>query len=45
LMYGIGAYFALIKAIQAFNPSWQPNFCAPMTPEKVLLALYEKSYD
>ena len=40
LMYGIGAYFALIKAIQAFNPNWQPEFCAPMTPEKVLLALY-----
>ncbi len=43
LMYGIGAYFALIKAIQAFNPDWQPEFCAPMTPEKVLLALYGKS--
>ena len=39
-MYGIGAYFALIKAIQAFNPSWQPQFSAPFTPEKVLLALY-----
>jgi xanthine dehydrogenase large subunit len=43
LMYGIGAYFALIKAIQAFNPNWQPNFNAPMTPEKVLLALYGKN--
>ena len=42
LMYGIGAYFALIKAIQAFNPDWQPDFCAPMTPEKVLLALYNR---
>lgn len=39
-MYGIGAYFALAKAIQAFNPDWQPEFRAPMTPEKVLLALY-----
>ena len=39
-MYGIGAYFALLKAILAFNPEWQPDFCAPMTPEKVLLALY-----
>ena len=42
-MYGIGAYFALVKAILAFNPEWQPDFCAPMTPEKVLLALYEKN--
>jgi len=42
LMYGIGAYFALVKAIQAFNPKWQPDFCAPMTPEKVLLALYSR---
>ncbi len=42
LMYGIGAYFALVKAIQAFNPKWQPDFCAPMTPEKVLLALYNQ---
>ncbi len=42
-MYGIGAYFALIKAIQAFNPNWQADFCAPITAEKVLLALYEKN--
>ncbi|MCL7421887.1 MAG: molybdopterin-dependent oxidoreductase [Methylobacter sp.] len=41
LMYGIGGYFALVKAIRAFNPDWQPGFSAPMTPEKVLLALYE----
>ncbi|MGZ8946856.1 MAG: xanthine dehydrogenase molybdopterin binding subunit [Methylococcaceae bacterium] len=40
LMYGIGVYFALAKAIQAFNPDWQAGFCAPLTPEKVLLALY-----
>ena len=41
LMYGIGGYFALVKAIQAFNPGWQAEAIAPMTPEKVLLALYE----
>lgn len=41
-MYGIAAYFALIKAIQAFNPAWQADYIAPMTPEKVLLALYAK---
>ncbi|MGJ0483193.1 MAG: hypothetical protein ACR65R_01495, partial [Methylomicrobium sp.] len=41
LMYGIGGYFALAKAIRAFNPGWQAEASAPMTPEKVLLALYE----
>lgn len=40
LMYGIAGYFALAKAIQAFNPSWQPDYHAPLTPERVLLALY-----
>jgi len=42
LMYGIGAYFALRNAIKAFNPSAQISFSAPMTPEKVLLSLYQK---
>ncbi len=41
LMYGIGAYFALCQAINAFNPDWQADFCAPLTTEKVLLALYD----
>jgi xanthine dehydrogenase large subunit len=41
LMYGIGAYFALRNAIRAFNPSATIPFDAPMTPEKVLLALYD----
>jgi xanthine dehydrogenase large subunit len=40
LMYGIGAYFALRQAVKAFNPSACIPFSAPMTPEKVLLALY-----
>ncbi|QHV94210.1 xanthine dehydrogenase molybdopterin binding subunit [Spirosoma endbachense] len=40
LMYGIGAYFALRKAVLAFNPTAIIPFDAPMTPEKVLLALY-----
>ncbi|MEC4749276.1 molybdopterin cofactor-binding domain-containing protein [Methylomicrobium sp. Wu6] len=44
LMYGIAAYFALCKAIRAFIPAWQPDFRAPMTPEKVLLALYQKQH-
>ncbi len=41
LMYGIAAYFALIQAIRAFNPHYRPGFRAPMTPEKVLMALYQ----
>jgi xanthine dehydrogenase large subunit len=41
LMYGIGAYFALRNAIRAFSKSGYMPFAAPMTPEKVLMALYE----
>jgi xanthine dehydrogenase large subunit len=40
LMYGIGAYFALRNAIKAFNPKSGIAFSAPMTPEKVLMGLY-----
>jgi xanthine dehydrogenase large subunit len=40
LMYGIGAYFALRDAIRKFNPAAVIPFSAPMTPEKVLTALY-----
>jgi xanthine dehydrogenase large subunit len=42
LMYGIGAYFAIQNAIKAFNPNYKIKFHAPMTPEKVLMSLYEK---
>jgi xanthine dehydrogenase large subunit len=42
LMYGIGAYFALQNAIKAFNPNYEMQFNAPMTPEKVLTGLYQK---
>jgi xanthine dehydrogenase large subunit len=42
LMYGIGAYFALRNAILAFNPASEVAFSAPMTPEKVLMGLYQK---
>jgi xanthine dehydrogenase large subunit len=41
LMYGIGVYFALRNAIKAFNPSSNIGFSAPMTPEKVLMGLYQ----
>lgn len=39
-MYGIAGYFALVKAIQTFNPNWHVDYQAPMTPESTLLALY-----
>src|SRR4029453_5792805 len=42
LMYGIGAYFALRNAAKAFNPSADIPYDAPMTPEKLLMALYNK---
>jgi len=41
LMYGIGAYFAIRSAVKAFNPDAELPFDAPITPEKVLLALYK----
>lgn len=42
LMYGIAAYFALRNAMKAFNPSANIHYDAPMTPEKVLMGLYQK---
>ena len=41
LMYGIGAFFALQNAIAAFNPNYIYKYESPMTPEKVLMGLYE----
>lgn len=40
LMYGIGAYFSIADAILSFNPKANISYEAPMTTEKVLLALY-----
>jgi xanthine dehydrogenase large subunit len=45
LMYGIGAYFALRAAIRAFNPSANLPFSTPLTPEKVLMGLYDKKLE
>ena len=43
LMYGIGAYFAIKNAMSAFSENSQNDIIsAPMTPEKVLMGLYEK---
>jgi xanthine dehydrogenase large subunit len=40
LMYGIGTYFAILDAMTAFRPDLNAFFDAPMTPERVLLALH-----
>jgi xanthine dehydrogenase large subunit len=42
LMYGIGAYFAIRNAVLAFNADAVIPYSAPITPEKVLMALYNK---
>ena len=38
--YGIGAYFAIRNAIKKFNPKSKMPYNTPLTPEKVLIALY-----
>jgi xanthine dehydrogenase large subunit len=40
LMYGIGAYFAIRNAVLAFNANANILYDAPITPEKVLMGLY-----
>jgi xanthine dehydrogenase large subunit len=40
LMYGIGVFFALLAAIQAFRPKLDIAVVAPLTPERVLMTLY-----
>ena len=42
LMYGIGAYFAILNAMKAFRPEKDFAISAPLTPEKVLMNLYSK---
>ncbi|MEK6155093.1 molybdopterin cofactor-binding domain-containing protein [Flavobacteriaceae bacterium 3-367] len=42
LMYAIGTYFAIQEAVKSFNPNYHLKYDAPFTPEKVLMALYEK---
>lgn len=43
LMYGIGAYYALLSAVKAFRPGKSISVIAPLTPERVLMSLYENS--
>ncbi|MCW8849317.1 MAG: molybdopterin-dependent oxidoreductase [Melioribacteraceae bacterium] len=40
LMYGIGIYFAILNSMKAFRPNKNFNISAPLTPEKVLMGLY-----
>jgi xanthine dehydrogenase large subunit len=42
LMYGIGAYFAILNAMKAFRREKHFEISAPLTPEKVLMNLYSK---
>lgn len=43
LMYGIGAYFAILNAIKAFRPGKTFPVVAPMTPERALCYLYDEA--
>ncbi|MCP5064328.1 MAG: molybdopterin-dependent oxidoreductase [Ignavibacteriae bacterium] len=40
LMYGIGAYFAILNAMKSYKPNKDFEISAPLTPEKVLMGLY-----
>jgi xanthine dehydrogenase large subunit len=42
-MYGIGGYFAIKDAAQAFRSDKEWNYSAPLTPEKLLLYLHEEN--
>ncbi len=41
LMYGIGTYFAILKAMREFNPQLKLELWAPMTHQKCLMSLYD----
>jgi xanthine dehydrogenase large subunit len=40
-MYGIGVWFALKNAVTSFHPQAVIPYVSPMTPEKILLSLYQ----
>ncbi len=42
-IYGIGGYFAIIEAMKAFKPDSDFQIAAPLTAEKILLALHNRS--
>jgi len=39
-MYGIAAFFAIRRAVEAFTPLKEDEIRCPMTPERVLMSLY-----
>ncbi|MDP4115276.1 MAG: molybdopterin-dependent oxidoreductase [Bacteroidota bacterium] len=39
-MYGIGAYFAIMNAMKSYKPEKHFEIISPMTPERLLLSLY-----
>lgn len=41
LMYGIGAYFAIMNAVESAHPAKPLCYKAPLTYERVLLSLYD----
>jgi xanthine dehydrogenase large subunit len=41
LMYGIGVFFAIRQAMQAFAPDAEIPFDAPLTPERVLMGMHK----
>ncbi len=41
LSYGIGAYFAILNAMRAYNPGLKLELSAPLTPQKCLMSLYD----
>jgi xanthine dehydrogenase large subunit len=42
LMYGIGAYFAVLDALRAFRPDLRFSFQAPLTAERTFWALWRQ---
>ena len=45
LMYGIGVFFALREAMQAFRRDADYGFDVPLTPERVLMGLHRDRLD
>jgi len=41
LMYGIGAYFAILNAIKEVKKDVSFDIAAPMTPERVMMYLHQ----
>ncbi len=40
-IYGLGSFFAIRNAAKAFNPKLENRFDAPLTPERLLMSLYD----